>query len=378
MGQVMWRSLAILGLAFVRTLGLSAADQVPVDNGLAQQLQAVLETSFSQYDVRGCSAAIVLPNGSAWCGVTGISHEGVSVESDMLFGIGSITKNYTVPLILALAEEEYLGLDDTLADWGETEGNLPDEISMLQLLNQRSGLCNVTDQGALWDTVLADASRIWTPEEVLDTYLQTPCYLPDVTWHYSNTSYLLAGLLVESAAARSFAELLNEWILNPLGLEHTRLLPDEDVGSSLPVCHGWFDLNEDGTDEDMTEFRDAISSVLWAAGGMYASAGDVARWIDMLFSEQFISPSSIAQMTTPYSVIPNTGGMAHGLGLNLYGNEAFVHSGRVFGYVSALAYLPQESATIVVLTNGDDAACVDAVSSALTLVVLDYLAKPEQ
>jgi len=370
--------LAALGLVLVSMFGVFGATKDESNTALAVRLQAALETAFSGFDVKGCSAAVVMPGASSWCGVAGISHEGTPVEADMLFGIGSLTKNYTAPLILALVENEYLALDSTLEGWSRPEWNLSHEVTLLQLLNQRSGLCNVTDQGALWDNVLADASRIWAPEEVLDGFLQPPCYPPDTTWHYSNTSYILAGLAAEYATGSSFAELLEARILDPIGLDHTRLLPDAEVGASLPVCHGWFDLNGDGTEEDVSGFRDAISSVLWAAGGMYASASDVARWMDVLFSEQFISPASIVQMTTPHSLIPNAGGMAYGLGLNLLGNEAYVHSGRVFGYVSALVYLPQESATIVVLTNGDDASCVDAVSSALTLVAMEYLAQPEQ
>jgi len=84
-----------------------------------------------------------------------------------------------------------------------------------------------------------------------------------------------------------------------------------------------------------------------------------------------LSAEALEQMITPYSIVPGSGGVGYGLGVNLYGTEGIGHSGRTFGYLSLFLHLPQQGATVVVLINGDDARCLDTAASALTMAVID-------
>ena len=370
----------LLGLAALVALLLSPAiaAQTPpaVDATLAEQLQGALESSFGAFEVLGCSAAVLLPDGGLWTGTSGISHDSIPVTSDMLFALGSVTKNYVVPLILQLVEEGTMSLDDAVSDW-LPELSLGSYPSLQQLLNGRSGLCNVTDRSDLWDAVLADPTRVWTAEDVLAAFPEDPCYLPDETWHYSNTAYLVAGWMAERAMGTGMAEAIRSRFLDPLGLGETVYAVSEPFPDDASVCHGWFDFDHDGTPDDVTPYRTGIYSVAGASGALFATASEMAHWVDALLRGDVLSPASLEAMVTPYSIVPDSGGADYGFGIYLLGEDAITHSGRTFGYLSLFVHLRSTGATIVVLINGDDALCLDAVSSALTVAVLRVFTESE-
>ncbi len=347
-----------------------------VDTTLAEQLENGLESSFGAFEVLGCSAAVLLPNGGLWTGTSGISHGSTPVTPDMLFALGSVTKNYVVPLILQLVENETMSLDDTVSDW-LPELSLGSDPTLQQLLNGRSGLCNVTDRSDLWDAVLAAPTRVWTAEDVLAEFPEDPCFSPDETWHYSNTAYLIAGWMAERAMHMGMAEAIRSSFLEPLGLDKTLYAVSEPFPEDASVCHGWFDFDHDGAMDDVTPVRTGIYSVVGASGALFATASDVTQWVDVLLRGDVLSPASLDAMLTPYSIIPDSGGAEYGLGVHLLGEDAITQSGRTFGYLSLFLHLRSAGATIVVLINGDDALCLDAVSSALTMVVLRASADSE-
>ncbi len=365
---------AVLGLTMLLALlvpSVLATSTLPVvDAALAEQLTNALTTTFEAFDVSGCSAAVLLPDGALWTGTSGISHDDVPVTANMLFALGSVTKNYVVPVILQLVEEEILSLDDVVSDV-LLELSLDTDPTLLQLLNARSGLCNVTDRSDLWDAVLADPSYAWTANEVLETYPEDPCFLPDETWHYSNTAYLIAGLMAERALGTGIAQSIRTRFLDPLELHETVFAVAEPFPEDAAVCHGWFDFDHDGTVDDVAPVRTGVYSVLGASGAIFASAPDVARWVDALFRGDVLSAASLDAMLTPYSILPDTGGAGYGLAVQLLGEDAITHSGRSFGYLSLFLHLKSSGVTIVVLINGDDALCLDDVSSALIVVVMN-------
>jgi len=363
-------------LVLLLPLAIVAQTSPAVDATVAERLEGALESSFGAFNVLGCSAAVLLPDGALWTGTSGISHDSTPVASDMLIALGSVTKNYVVPVILQLVEEEMLSLDDVVSDV-LPELALGTDPTLLQLLNGRSGLCNVTDRSDLWDAVLAGPSYAWTANEVLETYPEDPRFLPDETWHYSNAAYLIAGLLAERALRTGIAEAIRTWFLDPLELHETVFAVAEPFPEDAAVCHGWFDFDHDGTVDDVTPVRTGVYSVLGASGATFASAPDVARWGDALFRAEVLPSASLDAMITPYSILPNSGGVGYGLAVQLLGEDAISHSGRSFGYLSLFLHLKSSGATIVVLINGDDALCLDAVTSALTVVVMNAQASSE-
>jgi D-alanyl-D-alanine carboxypeptidase len=165
------------------------------ERSLEDQMQKVLDRGLDRYDVRGVSAAVIFPDGKIWTGVSGISHDTVTIKPDMLFAIGSITKNVVAALTLKLNEEGILSLEDPLSKWLPSYPNVDDRITIRQLLNHTSGLYMFWDNQQIWDELKRDRTKVWSHEEVL-SYLKDPCFAPGKGWRYSNTNYLLLAMII--------------------------------------------------------------------------------------------------------------------------------------------------------------------------------------
>ena len=126
---------------------LSCTSNIPFE----EKMQNLLDEEIEDYDIRGVSATVIMPNNKIWNGVSGISHETVSIKPDMLFAIGSVTKNVVAALILRLVEENKLSLDDEISKWLNSYKFVDGKITIRQLLNHTSGLYMFWDNQKIWD-----------------------------------------------------------------------------------------------------------------------------------------------------------------------------------------------------------------------------------
>jgi len=206
---------AILLLTVILTTLSSCTSDNP--RPLEQRLQETLDEKIQKYGVRGVSAAIVFPDKEVWTGTSGISHDTISIKSDMLFGIGSITKNVTAALALQLQEEGLLGLEDPLSKWLPTYPYVDSTITIRQLLGHTSGLYMFWDNQEIWDALKADRTKVWSPEEVL-SYIKEPYFAPGEGFRYSNTNYLLAAMIIEKATCSTLSAEFRKRFWQPLGV----------------------------------------------------------------------------------------------------------------------------------------------------------------
>jgi len=311
------------------------------DLGLAAKLQSTIDSMRSAYNLKGISACVVYPPQGTWKGVTGISHSGVPITSDMEFGIASNTKLFTGVLLLKLAQNNLLQLDDSLHQYLPEMANISSDITIRQLLNHTSGVFDVSTIEGYSDSILSNPNRIFTPQELL-TWAESPLFAPGTDWSYSNTNYLLAGLIAESVTGQSYGQLLRDSILNPLQLDSTFL----DVYDSVlnVIAHPW----QAGVDNSLVP-RKALNSAAWAAGGMYSTAGEMAQWYRALMNGEVIEPESLNEMTT------FVGSENYGIGISeaiVAGRNVWLHGGAIWGgYNSTMMYDPLSGAVIAVLIN---------------------------
>ena len=157
--------------------------------------------------------------------------DGGTVEPGSAFRVGSVSKTFVAVMLLQLVDDGTIGLDDLVVDHAP-ELTIADGVTIRQLLAHRSGLPEHAD-GELAPAVLADPARTWTPADVLELVADQPRdFAPDTQFAYSNTNYIVAGLLLESVTGMTLAENLQSRIVEPLGLSSTYFAPD---GTRSPI-----------------------------------------------------------------------------------------------------------------------------------------------
>jgi len=346
---------------------------------LAEELQQVLDTELLNHNGIGVSAAAIIPGQKPWLGTSGVSHGTTSITTDMLFGIGSNTKNFMAALILHLVEEGKLSLEDQVSKFLPNYPNINSAITIRQLLNHTSGIYNITEHPSIWDTIFANSLRLWTPEEILSNFVLAPYFDPGTGWHYSNTNYTLLGMIVEVITESKVSTELRNRFFKPLGLARTFLDIEEPITGVL--AHRWYDFSGDGIPEDISFiFRTSEFSAYWTAGAMFSTAEDVAKWSQALFRGNVLSQASLDQMLTFHSPTPGEPQMiGYGLGTVKFapelvdGEEAYGHGGWVFGYSTAMAFLPDYNVSISILLNVNNDNCLAAIANGLVQVVTNYL-----
>ena len=219
------------------------------------------------------------------------------------FGVGSVTKTFTAILVLQLVDEEVLTLDDTVTQWLDDPvvARIPnvDRITLRQLLTHTSGIYDVFDDDSpFWqDAYLgegADWTRVWTPLEVLayaDGAKHAPYFAPGEGIHYSNTGYILLGLILEQATGQEYAERLHARILDPLGLA------DTFFASTEPVPGGKVDAYQ-LIDGELVNVSAIDLSSPGTAGGMVSTTRDLARFAEALFGGKLLRPATLEEMVT--------------------------------------------------------------------------------
>lgn len=326
----------------------------------AAQLQAALDQGRAQAGIVGASAAVVGP-GLEWTGASGLSDRASAtrIRPEMIFGAGSITKSFMAALILQLAEEQKLSLDDTLEQWlpavvANPAFHIPGAVTIRQLLNHTSGIYELTDNDELLDALIADPARRWNPEDVLAFVKEPPYFPPGAGWHYSNTNYNLIGLIAARAANASVVNELQRRFFAPLGLRGTFLEGEEVVTGE--IAHGHTDFFGVPKQDISSWPRTALDSIAWTAGAIVSTSDDLARWAQALLSGDVLQPESRQQLLT--FVPSDDDDRQYGLGVARLQDpqlgEIWWHSGAIPGYQGIFAYAPGSRTSVAVLANDDE------------------------
>lgn len=347
-----------------------------VDRSLENRMQRVLERGIHKYDIHGASAAIIKEEGITWIGTSGVSHDTVDMRPDMVFGIGSVSKTVIAALTLRLVEEGEIGLDDPISTWLPSITHVDDSITVRQLLGHTSGIFNLWDNENIWDDLLADRARYWTPEEVL-SYLEEPQFSPGQGFHYSNINYLLVAMILEKVSGSRLVDLLHRFLWDPLELENVYLSLQEQLPDNLAHVYG-DDYLYGQKDEDVTH-RPRVSheSVIFGSSGVFTSAESLARFGHALFEGKILKTATLMEMLTFIEFKPFSNMNAYGLGVQRYSpyfahrEYAIGHGGANIGTTTYLIHLPDYHATIVVMINAFPSAGADFIAKGLIRIVVD-------
>ena len=275
----------------------------------------------------------------------------------MSFRVGSITKTFVATVVLQLVGEGKLSLADRLDHW--LPGVVPDasKITVRELLNHTSGIANYTNEVTFDTALVTTPSRVWTPQELVSFVDQiSPLFAPGERWYYSNTNFILLGLIVERITGRPLGDELRDRIFNPLGLAHSSF-PAASASMPKPFAHGY--LLPDNGFVPVRKYKDVTAwnpSWAWAAGAMVSTADDLGRFYGALLSGDLLKPELLASMedTVPLTTDPDSPG--YGLGLMhdvdvAACSDTWGHDGAVPGYTSFVSGRRDGSRIAVVLVN---------------------------
>ncbi|MEU2441125.1 serine hydrolase domain-containing protein [Streptomyces rubradiris] len=285
-------------------------------------------------------------------------------SADDRFRVGSITKTFVATVLLQLAAEDRLSLDDPVDTWlpGLVRGHGHDgrRISVRRLLNHTSGIHDyLADDGFRRDRFTEDGffrHRYDTlaPRDLVAVAMRhAPDFAPGASWGYSNTNYVLAGLVIERVTGRPYAAEVTRRIITPLRLTATSL-PGTRTGLPRPSARAYSTFGAPGGPaRDVTALNPSLAS---AAGEMISDSADLARFYGALLGGRLLPPRELGEMETTVDtkVLP---GVWYGLGLMdirlACGTHVWGHSGGIHGSVSEAAATADGRHALAVNFNGD-------------------------
>jgi D-alanyl-D-alanine carboxypeptidase len=340
---------------------------------LSNMLQDTLNTYVSQIsNIKGMSASVYIPGQGVWTGVSGNSYTGQPITGDMRFGIASNSKLFASVMMLKLAENNIISLEDSLHDWLTiSNANINPNITIRQLLNHTSGISDPFFTSPWFDTICNNATRVFTPNEVLG-WVGAPLFAAGTSYGYSNTNYVLAGMVAQSATGHSLATLIRDNILTPLNMDSTFIDVEEPVNGT--IAHRWWNRVVNPVTQDYHDTsRVGLNSAVGYAGSIFSTSSEMVQWYNALFSGQVINESSMNELTT--FIATSNPAYQYGLGLSrdlTQGLRYWGHGGRTWGYKSRMIYDTCLHVSVAGLSNADPSG-VDAVTFLLYRAVRNHI-----
>ncbi len=275
--------------------------------------------------------------GKTWGYAAGVANLSTKkpMKTDFRFRIASVTKTFTATVVLQLAGENRLNLDDSIEKWlpGVIQGNRYDakQITIRQILNHTSGIAEYSRTKEA--DFFKNRNKSFTAEDLVKLGLSLPPdFAPGKGWSYSNTGYVLLGILIEKVTGNSYAEEIENRIIEPLELSNTFLPGNSSVIPGTNHARGYF--QPDGASElkDITYYNPSIGS---SAGDMISTADDLNKFFSYLLSGKLLKEQQLKQMLT---TVPTGSAEIVGYGLGIYetrlpnGVSIWGHSGGIPGF----------------------------------------------
>jgi D-alanyl-D-alanine carboxypeptidase len=344
------------------------------------RLQATLDRARTRLAIPGVSVTVLFPDGTSWTGVSGLANVAsrTPVAPDTAFAFASMSKTFTSALVVQLISQGRLRLTDSAASLlPKLAKPIDRRITIAMLLDHTSGLHDYFLNPTIDKPLQAQPTRPWTTDQAL-AYTLKPYFPPGRGWHYSNTNYLLLGLIAERVTGQPLDVAIRTRLLDPSGLKAIWYQAKERPRE--PLAHGYrlpgtkltvkpIDL-ADGS--DVAPFRSVVTAAA-GAGSMAGTSADLARWARLLYSGEVLGPEGTAVLLGGFSATaaykPR---VAYGYGVQavtIDGHASFGHSGRLLGFRGVLRHFPIEGVTIAVLTNQSRADPAEIARSLLAVAL---------
>jgi len=339
---------------------LGSASVLAQSPSLAPELRTKIDVAAQQVlattGVPSASVAIVQDGRVVYLGAYGTARleSKTTARPEMRYSIGSISKQFTAAAILLLAEQGKLSLEDPVARF------IPDltrakEVTIRQVLSHTAGYQDYWPQ----DYVPPFMLQPITANKILDLWARKPLdFDPGTQWQYSNTGFIVAGLIVEKASGMPLLEFLNKNIFTPLEMKSVMNIDQEHLTDTDATGYMRYGLGP------LRVAPKEGKGWLFAAGELAMPAEDLAKWDISLINQTLLKPASYHEMETTI-VLKNGVATNYGLGVTVrrqFNHRAIEHGGEVSGFTAENLVFPDERAAVVVLTNEDAADASGAIA----------------
>src|SRR5713226_5322250 len=362
----------ILAFAIIPARAQDRAIGLPPD--LQQKIDQLATDTLARTGVPSASIAIVKNGQLVYTNAYGDARLDPKTPAtpEMRYSIGSISKQFTATAILLLQEQGKLSLDDKVAKFipNLTRAN---EVTIRQLLSHTSGYQDYWPQ----DYVMPMMLQPITSEKILDSWARKPLdFDPGTKWQYSNTNYVIAGVIVEKAARMPLLQFLRERVFIPLEMRTVMNIDQEKLGETDPIGYMRYALGP------LHPAPKEGKGWLFAAGELAMPARDLAKWDISIIDQKLMKPASYQQLGTEV-LLKNGLGTHYGLGVGVgteAGHRALSHGGEVSGFTAENIVFPDERVAVVVLTNQDAAGAAGEIARGIAplLLATDDPATPQR
>ena len=347
-------AVALLALAVpaaAESAAPAATAAAPAKEDLRKLADQVLAESYA---ADGPGAAVVVMQGGkiVYQGGRGMADiaGGKAITPDTVFRLGSITKQFAAAVIVGLAQEGKLSLDDPLSKF------LPDypqpgaSATVRQLLQHTSGIQSYTDMPGVMNPVSTAIPR--STETLIAVFKDAPAVSkPGEVWNYNNSGYVLIGAIIEKVTGKAWHEALEERITRPLGLASIR---DGVAGEAASPAMAQGYSGEATAAAAKSQY--IHMSAPGAAGSLIGTVGDLAKWAQALHHGKVVDAAHYKLMITP-TTLPDGSTVPYGFGLGLdalRAKPAIGHSGGIFGFATDSIYVPEADLFVAIFTNSDN------------------------
>ncbi len=282
---------------------------------------------------------------------------GVPNTPEMIFQIGSITKQFTAVAILQLEEEGLLGLDNPitkhLTDYPKETG---DKVTIHHLLSHTSGIPSYTSMPG----VMENTAQATSVEDLMGIFKDEPLdFEPGEKYVYSNSNYVVLGAIIEKVSGKSYEDYLQENIFGPLGMKNSGYDHRDIIMKNRAAGYS---QDQEG---ELVNAEFVHMSTPYAAGALYSTVGDMLIWDQALYTDKLLSSSSREKMFTPVK-----GNYGYGWVIDeAYGHKHIWHNGGIFGFYTSFNRWVDDKVCIAVFSNNDSAP-VDNMAAGVAAIVL--------
>jgi D-alanyl-D-alanine carboxypeptidase len=342
------RKIVYVSMFFFLAFSRPVAAQVPP--ALETEFQQIIEAVLVDPGVKGIAACIIMPDNSVWTGQAGGNGSGTGITDTTVFYGGSTTKTFVATRILQLWEDGLINLDTTYTAYLDTIAFVLPETTIRQLLSHTSGVFDYDENPFYFIDLYYNPAQFYTPAGILQKWVNQPhVFAPGTAYAYSNTNYVILGMVVEAITGNPLAEELRNHVYNQVPVYHTYFGAYESF--TEPYCGLW--MLDGSTLVDYTYYpHTALLSSAYAAGNIVTHPLDEALFIRHLINGNILSGAALSEMLTlnPFS---------NDYGLGIIGIEfaqdtlLYGHNGGI-GNLTDMFHCPQLNLTVVVMQNSEN------------------------